>query len=88
MHDAVKQFSEDGEVDEDLWKRFAANLHYVPGDVKDPQLFVALREKLDAIGQANVLFYLSTQPSYYHPLSWTGSGIPIWPHRLRERGGG
>ena len=65
MHDAVKQFSEDGSVDEDLWTRFAANLHYVAGDVKDPQLYVALKDKLSAIGQSNVLFYLSTQPSYY-----------------------
>ena len=29
MRDAVKQFSEDGAFDEELWKRFAANLHYV-----------------------------------------------------------
>src|SRR5581483_10241734 len=64
MHDAVKQFGEDG-VDEDLWTRFAANLHYVAGDVKDPQLYAALKGRLSAIGQANVLFYLSTQPSYY-----------------------
>ncbi len=65
MHDAVKQFSEDGDMDEELWKRFAANLHYVAGDVKDPQLYLALKEKVTAIGQNNVLFYLSTQPSYY-----------------------
>ena len=65
MHDAVKQFSEDGAFDEDLWKRFANNLHYVAGDVKDPQLYVILKEKVNAIGQGNILFYLSTQPSYY-----------------------
>src|SRR5437868_1680647 len=39
MHDAVKEFSEDSALDEDLWKRFAANIHYVAGDVKDPQLY-------------------------------------------------
>jgi glucose-6-phosphate 1-dehydrogenase len=65
MHEAVKQFSEDSELDEDLWKRFAGNLHYVAGDVKDPQLYLAIKEKVTAIGQANLLFYLSTQPSYY-----------------------
>jgi len=65
MHDAVKQFSEDGELDEDLWKRFACKLHYVAGDVKDPQLYAALKEKVNTIGQTNALFYLSTQPSYY-----------------------
>ncbi len=65
MHDAVKQFGENGGIDEDLWTRFASNLHYVAGDVKDPQLYFALKDKLSAIGQANALFYLSTQPSYY-----------------------
>ena len=39
MHEAVKQFSEDGAFDEELWKRFAANLHYVAGDSNDPQLY-------------------------------------------------
>ena len=65
MREAVKQFSEDGDFDEELWKRFAANLHYVAGDVKDPQLYLSLKEKVTATGQANILFYLSTQPSYY-----------------------
>jgi glucose-6-phosphate 1-dehydrogenase len=65
MHEAVKQFREDGEMDEDLWKRFASNLHYVAGDVKDPQLYTALKDKVTQNGQGNVLFYLSTQPSYY-----------------------
>ena len=57
MHDAVKQFSEDGAMDEDLWKRFAANLHYVAGDVKDPQLYVALagQAERDRTGQCPVL---------------------------------
>src|SRR5512142_953864 len=65
MREAVKEFGEDGAFDEDLWKRFAANLHYVAGDVKDPQLYLALKEKVTEIEQTNVLFYLSTQPSYY-----------------------
>src|SRR4029077_15425449 len=48
MPEAGKKVSEDGAFDEDLWKRFAGNLHYVAGDVKDAQLYVALREKLNA----------------------------------------
>src|SRR5437868_769266 len=48
MREAVKQFSEDGDFDEELWKRFAANLHYVAGDVKEPNLYQALREKVNA----------------------------------------
>src|SRR6478736_40386 len=60
MSEAVKQFSEDGAFDEELWKRFAANLHYVAGDVKDAQLYLALKEKVNETQQKNVLFYLST----------------------------
>jgi glucose-6-phosphate 1-dehydrogenase len=68
MLDAVKEFSEDGDMDAELWKRFAANLYYVAGNVSEAKLYEGLREKLSAIGQSNVLFYLSTQPSYYAPI--------------------
>src|SRR5579884_2278647 len=36
MHDEVKQFLESGCFDESLWTRFAANLHYIAGDMNDP----------------------------------------------------
>ena len=65
MKDAVKEFLESSCFDEDLWTRFAANLHYVSGDMNDPMLYQAIRARLAQIGQHNVLFYLSTQPSYY-----------------------
>jgi glucose-6-phosphate 1-dehydrogenase len=65
MHDGVKQFLEDSPFDEEQWKCFAQNLHYVPGDMNDPQLFAGLRKKLEELGRGNTLFYLSTQPSYY-----------------------
>jgi glucose-6-phosphate 1-dehydrogenase len=61
----VKQFLEDGPFDEELWTRFASNLHYIAGDMNDPELYQAIGKKLEEIGQRNVLFYLSTQPSYY-----------------------
>ena len=65
MCDSVKQFSEDTEFDQALWDRFSRNIHYVAGDMNDPALYSALAEKADATGQRNMLFYLSTQPSYY-----------------------
>src|SRR5262245_35536054 len=65
MHDAVKEFLEDSPFDEERWAPFARNLFYVPGDFKDPQLYNALKNKIEEIGHGNVLFYLSTQPSYY-----------------------
>lgn len=65
MREEVKHFLESGDFDEELWTRFAANLHYIAGDMNDPALYQAICAKLSEIGQRNVLFYLSTQPSYY-----------------------
>ncbi len=72
MQEAVKQFSEDTEFDDDVWRAFAAGLFYVSGDIGDPGLYQRLARKLEEIEDArhtggNVLFYLSTQPSQYAP---------------------
>src|SRR5579872_6521357 len=39
MLDAVKKFSEDTEVQDDLWNTFASGLFYVAGDINDSQLY-------------------------------------------------
>jgi glucose-6-phosphate 1-dehydrogenase len=70
MRDSVKEFLENSSFDEDLWKSFAKNLHYISGDVGDPALYHALAGKLGALESTNqtggsALFYLSTQPSQY-----------------------
>jgi glucose-6-phosphate 1-dehydrogenase len=68
MREAAQTYSEDTEFNAELWERFAANIGYVAGDLKDPALFTALATKVAATKQRNVLFYLSTQPSYYEPV--------------------
>jgi len=65
MHDSVKQFLEDSPFDEEQWICFAKSLHYVAGDLSDRALYTAIKEKLTALGRTNVLYYLSTQPSFY-----------------------
>jgi glucose-6-phosphate 1-dehydrogenase len=65
MYEAVKHFLEDSPFDEDLWTNFAANLHYVAGDLNDPKMYQELGVKLAELNRRNVLYYLSTQPSYY-----------------------
>lgn len=65
MRESVEEFSEDTKIDNDLWTRFARNIHYVAGDMKDPALYSTLASKTAETRQQNVLFYLSTQPSYY-----------------------
>lgn len=65
MRDSVKEFQEDGPFQEEPWVPFAQNIHYVPGDITQPAMYEALRAKLAELARANVLFYLSIQPSYY-----------------------
>ncbi|MBC7925306.1 MAG: glucose-6-phosphate dehydrogenase [Bryobacteraceae bacterium] len=70
MREAVQQFSEDTPFDDRLWSAFAEQLFYCPGDLGDQEMYRALGRQLDEIEtqrktEGNVLFYLSTQPSYY-----------------------
>jgi glucose-6-phosphate 1-dehydrogenase len=70
MRDSVQKFIENSPFDEELWEDFAKGLFYIPGDLGDPQCFADLKAQLDEIEAArgtggNVLFYLSTQPSFY-----------------------
>jgi glucose-6-phosphate 1-dehydrogenase len=70
MRESVSKFLEDAPFDEDVWKSFAQCLFYVPGDLSNPESYGHIRQKLDQVEKShqtagNVLFYLSTQPSYY-----------------------
>jgi glucose-6-phosphate 1-dehydrogenase len=65
MREAVKRYSEEPDFDDDAWIRFARNIHYTPGDMNDAALYGAVQRKTEEIRQRNVLYYLSTQPSYY-----------------------
>jgi glucose-6-phosphate 1-dehydrogenase len=74
MRPSVEQFLEDSPFDQDVWKGFAQGLFYMAGDVFDKAMYTALKARLKEIGQArqtgaNVLFYLSTQPSQYIPIA-------------------
>lgn len=70
MRTSVEKFIENSPFDAELWEDFARGLFYVSGDLGDPQCYADLKAQLDAIEQergtsGNVLFYLSTQPSFY-----------------------
>jgi glucose-6-phosphate 1-dehydrogenase len=72
MRESVEKYLENSPFDEGLWESFARELYYVPGDLGDPKMYQALSARLAEIESAeqiegNVLFYLSTQPSYYAP---------------------
>lgn len=70
MLGGIKEFSEDTPFDETVWNSFAEGLHYIPGDVADPNLYQRLAQKLAEVEHTrhtggNVLFYLATHPSQY-----------------------
>lgn len=70
MKEAVAQFSRTKPVDEDLWKTFSEQLFYHQANFDDDAGYETLNQFLKSLDsilgtQANRLFYLSTQPSYF-----------------------
>jgi glucose-6-phosphate 1-dehydrogenase len=70
MKESVSKFLEDAPFDEDVWTSFSQCLFYVPGDINKSEDYATIAKKLEEVEgthqtAGNVLFYLSTQPSYY-----------------------
>jgi glucose-6-phosphate 1-dehydrogenase len=70
MKKALDEHLEDTPFDERLWSDFSAHLFYCAGDLKNADTYSTIAAKLEELESAtgtagNVLFYLSTQPSYY-----------------------
>jgi glucose-6-phosphate 1-dehydrogenase len=69
LREALSQFSRTKPVDEEVWRSFAANLHYCVGDLTDAAAYEKLEQKLSSFKAAplrqNLLFYLATQPSQF-----------------------
>jgi glucose-6-phosphate 1-dehydrogenase len=56
-----------GALDEVVLERLSARLHFVPGDLRDPEAYGRLRNRLrnDPAMPANLVFYLSVAPGHY-----------------------
>jgi glucose-6-phosphate 1-dehydrogenase len=56
-----------GTLDADVLERLLSRLHFVPGDLKDPEAYARLRRRLrdDADMPDNLVFYLSISPKHY-----------------------
>ena len=59
-----------GALDEAAWDRFAAHVHYQPGELDDPTCYRVLRQRLATLdatlpGGSGHLFYLAIPPSLY-----------------------
>jgi glucose-6-phosphate 1-dehydrogenase len=69
LREALGQFSRSKPVDEEVWKAFAANVHYCVGDIMEAGSYAKLEQLLSSFGAAplrhNLLCYLATQPSQF-----------------------
>lgn len=52
-------------IREDVFDKFQARFHYLPGDFNNPAVFFKLKEVLDSQNLARRIFYLATYPSLY-----------------------
>ena len=60
----------DHSLEDEIWQSFAASIFYQPGDIEQPDDFVALRETLDQLeagAETTRIYYLSTAPRFYEP---------------------
>jgi glucose-6-phosphate 1-dehydrogenase len=70
MKAAVVEFSESKEVDEEVWRSFAAKLQFLPSDIGRPECYAELARRLEKVDAehgtgGNRLFYLSVAPEFY-----------------------
>ncbi len=66
---SVRKFSR-RPVDEAVWSKFEANVHYVEGDFGKPEVYDRLKDALEMVEKempaaTNRLYYLATPPSFY-----------------------
>ncbi len=82
LHADLAQYSRTKPINEDVWRSFAENVHYV--STRDSEGYESLRHRLAEIDvsagtNGNRLFYLATPPSAYGPIIDL-----IKQHRLTE----
>ncbi len=72
MKEAIAEFSDSHQVDEEIWQSFARGLYYITADIGNPDDYGKLIELLDRVDRergtaGNRLFYLSVAPRFYAP---------------------
>lgn len=83
VHQSLQDFLPDGgSLKPETWERFAAQVHYICGELDDPATYATLRERLAETGAklpggSGRLFYLAIPPSLYAgTINWLAeSGI-------------
>jgi glucose-6-phosphate 1-dehydrogenase len=90
LREALDKFSRTKPVDEQVWRAFAANLHYCVGDLTDAAAYEKLEQKLRSFNAAplrqNLLFYLATQPSQFADVIERLHGAKLLEHGENQGG--
>jgi glucose-6-phosphate 1-dehydrogenase len=72
MREAVPESGDTRNFNESQWKEFEQRLHYLAGDINDPEFYSRLRERLGemekSVSAPNHLFYVSTPASVAGPI--------------------
>lgn len=69
LRTALDEFSRTKPVDDQVWRDFAAKIHYCRGDLTETAAYTSLEARLKSFGSAplrdNLLFYLAISPSQF-----------------------
>lgn len=91
VYKSLKEFSR-RPVEEEVWRKFAANLYYQPVDGSVADDFTKLRERLNTLGterseNLNYLYYLSVAPEHFGPIAANlkHAGLVEEPQRSTRR---
>lgn len=68
LRDALQEYAHD-DFDASLWDKLAPRISYVRGSYDEPEGFERLAERLNDLGHDTRIFYTSTPPSTYAPIT-------------------
>jgi glucose-6-phosphate 1-dehydrogenase len=68
VKDGVDGFCECGQVDKEIWNKFAGNLVYIKGDFSDPATYAALDRKSNGIFRPTISSTWPRRPALLPPL--------------------
>lgn len=54
------------EIKEEVFERLSKQLHYLDGNLDDPNFYQKLKDYLSSLKTKNTIYYLATYPSLYH----------------------
>jgi glucose-6-phosphate 1-dehydrogenase len=86
----VKEFTEGGDVDPEVWKWFSERMYYMTAEFDDKQTYVQLSQMLEKLDKdhethGNYFFYLATASKFFGPIVEELSTNQLMDEKNRER---